>query len=216
MAGFIKVMLVDDREEVRSGLGRILSQAPGIQVVAEVSGVDEVLSCAADASPEVLLVDLNVQDAPDLGAIHRLTSAVPDLKVLVITVFAAEPSPEHLWQAGVRGFLGRGCPVGDIVRAIKAVHAGQRYPATAPARGVIRNSQADINTPIAKLLPREVQLMRLLVEGQPVQAIAEAWHLNLDSITASRQLLYQKLNISCDQDLLRLAQHHGMVVNAAG
>lgn len=211
MAGFINVVLVDDREGVRAGLARILNQAPGIQVVAEVASVADVAVLSIDPVADVLLVDLNVQDAPRLEAIGQLTHAMPELKVLVITVYAAEPMPQQLWQVGVSGYLGRGCPVGEMVNAIKAVHAGQRYPtADKPQYRIPQNRQLVDSSPFTSLVPREMQLMRLLLEGRPMQAIAEACRLKLETVAACHRQLHEKLGVSNDIDLERLARHHGV------
>lgn len=218
MAGMIKLMLVDDRTAIRAGLVRILNQAPGIEVIAEVSAVRDVLPHIAGCRPEVLLLDFNMREVPSLEAIQQLSSAVPDLRVLVVTDSERKFLPEQLWRAGVSGYLGRGCPVGEMVSAIKLVREGHRYPmpGALSARSGGMHASTGTLSPFALLMPREMQLMQLLIKGLSIDAIAETWDMNRVSICTLNQRLYEKLHISCLDELLRLVSHHGLLDSAVG
>src|SRR5579864_8854160 len=130
----IKVLLVDDHELVRIGIKRLLQDVNGIKVIGEASTGEEAIKIAKELIPDVVLMDLQMPGIGGLEATRKMIRHNPDIKILALTVCDDEPYPSRLLQAGAAGYLTKGCDTDEMVRAIRAVHSGQRYISPAIAQ----------------------------------------------------------------------------------
>lgn len=212
----IKVMVVDDHELVRTGITRILNDAPGIRVIAEAASGEEALRIAAEAQPEVLLMDVSMPGIGGLEATRKLILANRHLKIVVVSIHADEPYPSRMLQAGASGYLTKGCAVEEIIKAIKAVHNGERYIGAEVAQKLaLKMTPGGSISPFDTLSPREMQVMLMLTQGQRLQTISDKLCLSPKTISTYRHRLYEKLGVNSDVDLARLAMNYGIIEASA-
>ncbi|MDT8384392.1 MAG: UvrY/SirA/GacA family response regulator transcription factor [Gammaproteobacteria bacterium] len=208
----IKVMVVDDHELVRTGITRILNDAPGIRVVGEAASGEEALDVVREKSPDVLLMDVSMPGIGGLEATRKLVQHDPRLKVIVVSVHAEEPFPSRMMKAGASGYLTKGCAVDEIVAAIKAVHAGERYIGADIAQTLaLKMIPGGDLSPFDALSPREMQVMLMLTQGQRLQVISDKLCLSPKTVSTYRHRLYEKLKVGSDVDLARLAMNYGII-----
>ncbi len=211
----INVMVVDDHELVRTGITRILNDAPGIRVVGEAASGEEALTLVRKKSPDVLLMDVSMPGIGGLEATRKLLLSDPELKVIVVSVHSEEPFPSRMLQAGASGYLTKGCAVDEIVAAIKAVSAGERYIGADVAQKLaLKMTAGGEVTPFDSLSPREMQVMLMLTQGQRLQVISDKLCLSPKTVSTYRHRLYEKLGVNSDVDLARLAMNYGIIDTA--
>ena len=208
----IKVMVVDDHELVRTGITRILNDAPGIFVVGEAASGEEALEVVRKKAPDVLLMDVSMPGIGGLEATRKLVQSDPSLKVIVVSVHADEPYPSRMLQAGATGYLTKGCAVDEIVAAIKAVSMGERYIGADIAQKLaLKMTPGGEISPFDILSPREMQVMLMLTQGQRLQVISDKLCLSPKTVSTYRHRLYEKLSVDSDVELARLAMNYGII-----
>ena len=123
----INVLLVDDHDLVRSGIRRILDDVPGINVVSEACSGEEALQLGRKLKPDVVLMDVKMPGIGGFEATRKLLLMDPTIKVLVVTICNNDIYPARLLGVGASGYLTKNATMKEMIQAIKAVHAGQRY-----------------------------------------------------------------------------------------
>ncbi|HEY5604838.1 MAG TPA: UvrY/SirA/GacA family response regulator transcription factor [Gammaproteobacteria bacterium] len=211
----ISVIIVDDHELVRSGITRLLSDVPGIEVVSEASSGEEAIQLVRQHQPDVILMDVNMPGIGGFEATRKLVQMYPDLKVIVVTIHLDDPFPSRMLQVGAVGYLTKGCGVDEIVTAIREVYAGRRYISAEVAQQLaLKLLPSGEESPFDMLSPRELQVMLMLTQGTKVQEISDKLCLSPKTVSTYRHRLYDKLGVSSDVALTRLAMRYGVVDDA--
>lgn len=209
-------MVVDDHELVRTGISRILDDAPGITVVAEAASGEDAIPIAKKHKPHVMLMDVSMPGIGGLEATRKLVQALSGLKVIVLSVHAEEPIPSRMMQAGATGYLTKGCAVDEILTAIKTVYSGERYIGADVAQKLaLKMVPGGKASPFETLSPREMQVMLMLTQGQKPQTISDSLCLSPKTISTYRHRLYEKLGVGNDADLTRMAINYGIIEQAS-
>ncbi|MET0091369.1 MAG: response regulator [Candidatus Thiodiazotropha sp.] len=208
----IKVLLVDDHELIRTGVKGILDNSADIEVAGEASTGEEAIDLVKKTSPDVVLMDVNMPGMGGIEATRRVLRVKPDLKVIALTVLDDDPFPSRLHEVGAMGFLTKGCPADEMLRAIRAVHNGQYYIASDVARKhTLTEWQGNSDNPFKVLSSRETQVLLQILEGQKNQEISDILSLSPKTVSTYRQRIYEKLDIKNDVELTRLAYRHGIL-----
>jgi two-component system invasion response regulator UvrY len=208
----IKVLLVDDHELIRTGVKGILDNAQDIQVAGEASSGEEAIELVKKTSPDLVLMDVNMPGMGGIEATRRLLRIKPDLKVIALTVLDEDPFPSRLHEVGAMGFLTKGCPADEMLRAIKAVNDGHHYIASDVARKhTLTEWQGSSDNPFKILSSREVQVLLQILEGRKNLEISDILSLSPKTVSTYRQRIYEKLDIKNDVELTRLAYRHGIL-----
>jgi two-component system invasion response regulator UvrY len=211
----IKVTIVDDHELVRTGIIRILKDEPDVEVVAEASSGEEAIQLVKQYKPDVVLMDVNMPGIGGFEATRKLIQMYPDLKVIVVTIHVDDPFPSRMLQAGAMGYLTKGCGVDEITNAIREVNTGRRYISADVAQHLaLKLMPGGEESPFDSLSPRELQVMLMLTQGTKVQEISDKLCLSPKTVSTYRHRLYDKLGVSSDVALTRLAMRYGMVDDA--
>jgi two-component system invasion response regulator UvrY len=213
----IKVMLVDDHELVRAGIRRILEEAGDMSVVGEASDGDEALRVVRNLEPDVVLMDINMPGMGGIEATRRVLRLVPGTKVIALTVLDDDPFPARLNEAGAIGYLTKGCPAKEMIEAVRTVNRGFPYVASAVARKhMLADWKGITASPFEELSSREMQVAMMILNGQRTQEIADSLSLSPKTVSTYRQRIYDKLNVSTDVELTRLAYRYKLIDEQQG
>lgn len=209
----VSVLLVDDHKLMRTGIKLILDDTADIRVVGEASTGEEALERARALKPNVILMDVSMPGIGGLEATRKLAMSLPETRVIVLSAQTAEPFPMRLMEAGAAGYLTKDSAGDEIVTAIRRVLAGERYISADIARqmalqAVNKTSGA---SPFEQLSSREMQVMIMATGGHSVQAISDKLHLSPKTVSTYRSRLFQKLGVSNDVELTRLALRYGVI-----
>ena len=208
----IKVLLVDDHELVRTGIRRLIEEAPDMEVTGEAGSGQEALSLIRECPPDVVLMDLNMPGMGGIETTRRLARTHPKVRVIALTVEDEDPFPGTLHEAGAQGYLTKGCPPGEMLQAIRKVARGLSYVDPKVAQKHMQsNWDGAAQVPFERLSAREMEVAMMILNGRKSQAIAEALHVSPKTVSTYRQRIYEKLNISTDVELTRLAYRFGIL-----
>ncbi len=208
----IRVMLVDDHKMVRSALRQAIEQAEDIQVVAEAASGEEALDQASGNAPHVVLMDLSMPGIGGLEATRKLVKKLPGTKVIVVSAHMEEPYPSRMLAAGASGYIGKDSRIGDVVEAIRKVHAGGRYVAVEVAGNLAaRLGPGGSESPFEQLSEREMQVMLLILDGESMPSIAQRLNLSPKTVSTYHSRILDKLDCKNDVCLTRMAIRYGVI-----
>ncbi|HLD17370.1 MAG TPA: UvrY/SirA/GacA family response regulator transcription factor [Coxiellaceae bacterium] len=208
----IEVLLVDDHDLVRTGIKRMLSDVSGVKVVGEASNGEDAIKLGRELKPNVVLMDVKMPGIGGFEATRKLVRLDPDIKVLVISTCDNDVYPSRLLQIGAAGYLTKGASMEEMVKAIKAVHMGQRYISPQIAnRLAFRHVTDKEETPFDALSERELQVMIMITKGIKVNVIAEKLHLSPKTVNSYRYRIFEKLSVKNDVELTLLAIRYGII-----
>jgi two-component system invasion response regulator UvrY len=211
----IKVLLVDDHELVRVGIKRLLQDVQGLKVISEAASGEEAVLLAKELVPDVVVMDLHMPGIGGLEATRKMIRHNPDIKIMALTIYEDEPYPSRLLQAGASGYITKGCDPEEMIRAIRTIHAGQRYisPSIAQQIAIKRFTKGE-ESPLDLLSERELQIMLMITQGQKVQDISKKLCLSPKTVNSYRYRIFDKLNINSDVELTLMAMRLGMLEGA--
>jgi DNA-binding NarL/FixJ family response regulator len=206
----IKVLVVDDHRLVCNGTVRLLSDVEEFDVVGEADSGEQAIESVRDLCPDVVLMDIHMPGIGGLEATRRCLRVDPDLKVIGLTMFEAEPYPSKLLKMGAHGYLTKRTSPEEIILAIKKVMAGQRYISSEIAqRLALRPYSGDDESPFDSLSGREMQIGLMVVNGHRVPEISRSLSLSPKTVNSYRYRIFDKLGVDSDVELTKLAiKHH--------
>lgn len=213
----IKILVVDDHELVRTGITRMLADVAGLDVIGEAGSGEEAVRLARELEPDVVLMDVKMPGIGGLEATRKLIRHDDGIRVIAVTVCEEEPFPSRLLKAGAAGYLSKGADIDEMVRAVKVVHAGQRYISPQIAQAMaLRPFNGSDASPMDLLSERELQIMMMIVNCHKVQDISDKLCLSPKTVNTYRYRIFDKLGISSDVEMTLLAMRWGMVDDNAG
>lgn len=124
-AGPIRVLIADDHPVVRRGMSALLASLDGVKVVAEAANGEEALREAQLSRPDVVVMDIQMPAMDGVEATRRMTALLPDVAVLVVTMFEDDETVMSAMRAGAHGYLLKGAQQEEILTTLRAVAAGQ-------------------------------------------------------------------------------------------
>ncbi|AKG18738.1 response regulator [Moraxella bovoculi] len=208
----IKVLVVDDHDLVRMGIARMLDDDAQIEVIAEADNGDAAVQLARQHRPDVVLLDVNMPNVGGVEATRRIKQIDPNIKVLAVSSLSAQPYPSMLLKAGVNGYITKGTPLDEMIRAIKKVHGGGKYFSHDVAEQLadtVLGEQAE--SPFDALSEREKQVAMMVVNCQSAQEIADQLFVSVKTVNTYRYRIFEKLGVNSDVKLTHLAIRHGLI-----
>jgi NarL family two-component system response regulator LiaR len=195
--GTIRVLVADDHAIVRKGICALLATEPQIEVVGEANDGHEAISAARTLSPDVVLMDLVMPGMDGLEATRRLTCSEPAARILVLTSFHGDEQVIPAIKAGALGYLLKDSGPEELIDAIQQVHRGESSLHPSIARRLLRELSAPQKrtTGTACLTEREIEVLRLLAQGQSNREIATALSISEATVRTHVSNILSKLNL---------------------
>jgi len=208
----IRVLIVDDHAVVRSGLKLLLEAEPGIDPVGEAENGSRAVFEAIELQPDIVLMDLVMPETGGLESMPSLLQSVPDTKVLVLSMQDDPRYVREAFAAGASGYLLKEAADVELVAAIKAVAAGERYVhPTLGARMVAADATARQRAETDPLSDREREVLHLLALGHTNQEIADMLFISVRTAETHRAHIMRKLGLSTRAELVRYAIAEGLL-----
>ncbi|MFL1731636.1 response regulator [Moraxella oculi] len=208
----IKVLVVDDHNLVRMGITHMLDGIADIEVVAEADDGDIAIKLARQHHPHVVLLDVNMPNVGGIEATRRIKQINDSIKILAVSGLSAQPYPSMLLKAGVDGYITKGTPLDEMVRAIKKIHGGGKYFSHDVADVLAESVLGEQNdSPFDVLSEREKQVAMMVANCQSAQEIAERLFVSVKTVNTYRYRIFEKLGVNSDVKLTHLAIRHGLV-----
>ena len=214
----IRVVLVDDQELVRSGLGRILRRRDGFAIVAECADGSELPDAVAAHEVDVVVMDLRMKHVDGIEATRRLRAASDSAPpVLVLTTFDDDELLSGALRAGAAGFILKDSGAEDLIRAVRRVAAGESWldpSVTARVLATYRSAAAASRPPadIDALTARERDVLTAIGTGLSNTEIAEALVISELTVKSHIGRIFAKLGLRDRAAAIVYAFDHGLVV----
>lgn len=202
----IRLMITDDHELVRSGLVQFMAMSPDVRVVAEAGCGAELQEKLRSVQVDVLLLDLVMPGISGVELVARVRGANPNLRILVLSMQNDTQTVLRAMKAGASGFITKNCSPQALTEAIRKVNATGKYldPEMAE-RLAFASSSADADDVELTLSERELQIFRLIVEGQCIKEIANALSISDKTVSTHKAHILAKLGLKSVADLVRYA-----------
>jgi DNA-binding NarL/FixJ family response regulator len=208
----IRVVIVDDHAILRAGLRRVLEAEPDIEVVGEAESADRAVFEAMSGQPDVVLMDVMMPGKTGIEGMPAVLAAVPDVKVLVLSMQDDPYYVREAFAAGAAGYVLKEAADSEVVGAVRAVAAGEHYvhPALG-ARLVAAEAEERRRTEADPLSDREREVLRLLALGHTNQEIAKSLYISVRTAETHRAHIMQKLRLRSRAELVRYALDNGLI-----
>ena len=208
----IRVLIADDHGVVAEGLKHLVDAQPDMEVIGCVQDGREAIQAAGETGPDVVLMDLSMPELNGAEATRAIVQHDAKCRVIVLSMYAEREYVRRALKAGAVGYVVKRSAAKEVVDAIRAAHAGQRYLSARVADVVIEDASADDkDDPLAMLSAREREVLQLIAEGRTGAEIAERLTLSQKTVETYRARLIEKLGIRDVPGLVRFAIQSGLV-----
>lgn len=204
----IRVTIADDHRLVRRGIKEILRTATDLAVCGEAANGDELLGLLRQELPDVLVLDMAMPGLSGTELIRQLSAEYPRLRILVLSMHNEGQFAAGAIRAGAQGYVTKDADPEILLEAIRKVASDGKFIDPALVEAMVFDPPEAEQLPHENLTEREVQVLRLVVAGKSLNAIAVELHLSPKTISSHKIRLMQKLGTDSNMDLVRYAIRH--------
>lgn len=211
----IRILIVDDHTILRAGIRLLLQLHADFEVVGEAADAQEALTQVRAFKPDVVLMDIGLPGMDGLAATREVVAASPATRVLILTQHENREYVLPALKAGAAGYVLKRAPDDSLIRAIRAVYAGDTYldPRVSEvlADNVRRQAGGAPSDPYDTLTEREREVLVLLAQGKTYQDIAETLFVSVKTVDFHRANVMRKLGLDNRTELVRFAMQRGLI-----
>ena len=209
----IRVVIIEDRREIRLGLKMLIGGSPGYCSAADFQSMEEALQDIWHEVPDVVLVDIGLPGISGIEGTRLLKQRYPEIQVLILTVYDDDERIFEAMCAGACGYLLKTTPPARLLEALKEVVNGGAPMSPEVARRVITLFR-EFSPPEKAhyhLTPHEVRLLKLLAEGYNNQTAATELHVSVNTVRFHLRSVYEKLQVHSKSEAVAKALRSGIV-----
>jgi two-component system response regulator DevR len=196
----LRVMLVDDHEVVRAGIRAMLQSTDDIIVTAEAGSVREAIDEADRSRPDLVVMDVRLADGSGIEATREILAEHPGTRVIMLTSFADDEALFSSIMAGASGYVLKQVAGGELVRAIRAVGAGESLLDPAVTKSVLdrlrKGKHLMRDERLARLSPQEERILSLIADGKTNKEVGEELHLAEKTVKNYVSSILSKLEVA--------------------
>jgi len=210
----IRVAIADDHAIVRAGLRALIHSEPDLELVGEAVGGYEAVQLVERLSPDVLVLDISMPDVDGITVTREIKGKKNDTHILILTVHEDEVFLREVIKAGASGYIIKHAAEAELITAIHAVTRGEIYVHPSLLRTLLVDSDrppSKVKKQAEDLTPREVDILKLLVQGYTNRQIADELSISIRTVEGHRANLTEKLGLRSRVELLRYARDHEMI-----
>jgi DNA-binding NarL/FixJ family response regulator len=202
-----KCLAVDDHPTVRQGLGLMFGQAPDLELVDCVQTGEEVIEAVKRLRPEVVIVDVRLPGIDGISAVKRIGEEAPDVRTVIFSAYGDKRLLSDAIAAGARGYVMKGSPPEDLIRAVRTVATGKPFvdPSLSPA---LLMSHTDADAPLSE---REREILQLLAEGLHTEEVAQRIGLSSETVKSDTKRAILKLEADTRVHAVAIALRQAMI-----
>lgn len=213
----VHIAILDDHKLFRQGIIYIVQQFPYAVEVTEAATLPELLVALSQQQPDVLLLDMQMPEVDGMEAAERLLKQYPDLKIIVLSMHSTDQFIVHMLKLGARTYLSKDVDQEQLRQAIEAIIREGYYFTDSISKAMMRG----LHTPsrlkpsfqalLTPLTPRELEVLRLLCQGDSTTVIAQKLFISGRTVEGHRKNLLEKTNTHNSISLVRYAIRHGLL-----
>ena len=193
----IKVGIVEDNKTLREGFETLINRTPEMQCICACGTVGDAVKQIPPAKPDVVLMDIQLPDGTGIDCTARIKEQLPDVQIIVVTVYADSDWIFQALQAGASGYLLKRATPARIIEAIREAQEGGVPMTPEIARKVIGQFQAPIKAAaeVESLTPRETEVLQFIMHGLANKEIADRMSISVNSVKWHLRHIYEKLHV---------------------
>ena len=210
----LRVLLADDHELFRAGFRALLEKLRPVHVIAEAGDGREALRLIEECQPDLVLMDISMPELNGLEATARIVKKFPNVRVILISMYANEEYVGRAARVGAAGYVLKGASPAELGAAIDAVARGDKYFTPAVSKQLVADyaRQADgATSALDRLTPRQREILQLIAEGNTRKEIAAKLGISVKTFDTFRQQVMRELDIGDNAGLVRYAVEMGLV-----
>ncbi|SDG56275.1 DNA-binding response regulator, NarL/FixJ family, contains REC and HTH domains [Lentzea fradiae] len=209
----VRILLADDHALVRRGVRMILDNEPDLEVVGEAGDGAEAISLAKNELPDLAILDIAMPRLTGLQAARELSRLLPDLRILILTMYDNEQYFFEALKAGASGYVLKSVADRDLVEACRSAMRGEPFLYPGAVNSLIRNylERAKEGLPPRTITDREEEILKLVAEGHSSREIADMLVISVKTVERHRANLLQKLGLKDRLELTRYAIRAGLI-----
>ena len=208
-----RVLVADDHPVFRRGLCATLEEITGVEVVGAVADGTQAVAAARELLPDVVLMDLAMPGMDGRTACRLITTELPHVAVLVLTMSDDPDSIDAALRAGARGYLLKGADKDAIARALATVAAGDLHLSNAAAEHVLSRLDGRVRAApnqFTQLSPRETEILNLVAQGKGNAVIARELYLSDKTVRNQVSNILTKIGATNRTEAIHMARHGGL------
>lgn len=215
----IRLLIVDDHTLFREGLQAIFLAVTDIEVVGEAASGEEAIEKAQQSKPHVILMDIQMEDMNGIETSRRILAALPETKIIMLTMVEDNESLFAAITAGARGYVLKGADKSEVLRTIRAVASGDVLFGAAIANRVsdyfrglnnIQHTQAVPARPFPELSERERDVLDQIARGLNNHEIAAQLHITVKTVSNHISNIFSKLQVADRAQAIIKAREAGL------
>jgi DNA-binding NarL/FixJ family response regulator len=212
----LRILIADDHGLVRRGAREVLNSRHGWRVVGEAANGREALEKAIDLKPDIAVIDLGMPDLDGIEVTRQVRKAVPEIKVLVLTMHDSDQMVRRALEAGAHGYLLKSDLTNSLPKAVKTISEGKRFFTPEVSEIVLegflkkKDQHHLAEGKGTRTTPRETEVMSLLAAGKTNREIATLLHITVRTVETHRSKIMLKLGIHSLAELIHYAMDHGI------
>jgi DNA-binding NarL/FixJ family response regulator len=213
----LRILIADDHGLVRRGARAVLHSRPGWTVVGEATNGREAVQKAIELKPDVAVVDIGMPELDGVEVTRQIREAVPNTKVLVLTMHESDQMISRALDAGASGYLLKSDLTECLPKAVKAIAEGKRFLTPKVSEIVLegflmtRSQHQQGERAGTRTTPREIEIIRLLAEGKSNKEIASRLGIAVRTVETHRAKIMLKLGLHSLAELIHYAMRHGII-----
>jgi len=201
----IRLLVADDHPVVRTGIAGLVDAEPDMEVVSQVDDGTAAVTAFELLRPDVTLMDLQMAGLDGIGAIARIRGIDPHARIVVLTTYSGDMQALRALRAGACGYLLKTMIRADMLRAIRAAHAGEGFLPPALAAAMARHSNEQ------QLTAREVEVLRLVASSGRNKVVADRMGLSEATVKVHMKNILAKLDASDRVQAVMTALRRGII-----
>ncbi|HXM63483.1 MAG TPA: response regulator transcription factor [Terriglobales bacterium] len=203
------VFVVDDHPIVRQGLALLINREADLAVCGEAEEMHAALSAIQAAKPDILIVDISLNGPDGLELLKNIRITSPRLPVLVLSMHDESIYAERALRAGANGYIMKQEATEKVLVALRRILSGEIYVSDRIAnnmlRHYVRGANVSEHSSVSDLSDRELEVFRLIGEGQGTRQIADALHLSVKTVESYQAHIKEKLSLRSARELVQHA-----------
>jgi two-component system invasion response regulator UvrY len=208
----IKILIADDHAVVREGVKHILSEMPDMVVAGEAGRGQEVLEKANKNKYDLILLDIAMPGRDGLEILKELKLQLPQLPVLILSMFPEEQYALRALKSGASGYLTKDSIPDELIKAIRKIVRGGKYVSSSFSDKMLLSFDSKDEKPLHEILSdREYQVLRMIVAGKSLQEIADELALSVKTVSTYRSRILDKTGMKNNVELTHYAVKHRLV-----
>ncbi len=209
----IRIVVAEDHNLVRQGICKLLEETGEMQIVGEADNGSDAVKLVKLLHPDVLVLDVSMPQLNGLETLAQVKAGRPNVNVVVLSMHADLGIVQQALVGGAIGYVLKQSVPGELITAVRAASGGSVYLSASVAPVLTQKLFPErTQSPLDRLSPRELDVVKLIVEGYPTREIADRLHSSIKTVEKQRRDAMRKLEVDNVASLVRVCLELGLKV----